>query len=221
MSEILEPTIEEQPGEMLSWIKVWISVLTRPSVATFERILRDPQASARRAYLWIFTSFLVGSLINILIIDLSASMRTGYNTITCGPVIQAVVAMLSLAMVTWVIQWVAVRFFGGSGTYASMIYAFAAWAAPMYLINSVISEIPYINICVVFPLAIYGMLLGVIAVKAVNKIGWGQAAASYICGFVLVFGITFVITLCVLIILGPSIGNVFQNVIQNPGVIVP
>ena len=29
MPEILEPTIEEQPGERLSWIKVWISVLDR------------------------------------------------------------------------------------------------------------------------------------------------------------------------------------------------
>ena len=221
MSEILEPTIEEQPGEKLSWGKVWISVLTRPSVATFERILRDPQASARRAYVWIFTSFLVGSLINILIINMMSSANTGYNTITCGPVIQAVVAILSLALVTWMIQSIASRFFGGSGTYASMIYAFAAWAAPMYLVSSATSEIPYINICLTIPLAIYGIVLGVVAVKAVNKIGWGQAAASYIGVFILLIGVVAVITLCVLITLGPSIGNVFQNVIQNPGFTTP
>ncbi len=130
MSEIMEPTFE-QPGERLSWSKVWISVLMRPSIATFERILRDPQAGARRAYIWIFTSFIVGSLIKVLIIDLSLSLNTGYNTITCGPVIEAVVAMLSLAFVTWVIQSLASRLFGGSGTYASIIYAFAAWAAPI------------------------------------------------------------------------------------------
>ena len=220
MSEIMEPTFE-QPGERLSWIKVWISVLTRPSVATFERILRDPQASARRAYIWIFTTFLVGSLINVLLIDMISGLNTGYNTITCGPVIGAVVAMLSLALVTWVIQSIASRLFGGSGTYGSMIYAFAAWAAPIYLVSSVIGEMPYINLCLTIPLAVYGIVLGVIAVKAVNKIGWGQATASYIGGFVLVFGITFVITLCVLITLGPSVGNVFQNIIQNPGVIGP
>jgi hypothetical protein len=221
MSEIMEPTIEEQPAEKLSWIKVWISVLTHPSVATFERILRDPQATAGRAYIWIFTSFIVGSLINILISDLIGSMNTGYNTITCGPVIQAVVAMLSLALVTWVIQTIASRLFGGSGTYASMIYAIAAWATPIYLVSSVIGEIPYINYCLAIPLAIYGIVLGFIAVKAVNKIGWGQAAASYIGGLVLVIGIVAVITLCVLITLGPAISNVFQNVIQNPSFTTP
>jgi hypothetical protein len=214
MSEIMEAITDEQPGETLSWSKVWISVLTKPSIATFERILRDPQASPRRAYLWIFTSFFVAGLINVLI-SIIGSMTTGYNTITCGPLIEAVVAILSLALVTWVIQSIASRLFGGSGTYASLIYAFAAWAAPMYLVSSVIGEIPYINFCLTIPLAIYGIVLGVIAVKAVNKIGWGQAAASYIGGFVLLIGVVAVFTVCALVILGPNVSDVFQNTLNQ------
>jgi hypothetical protein len=214
MSEIIEPKIEEQPGEALSWSKVWISAITRPSVATFERIIRDPNASSGRAYAWLFTSALIGGLINILINDLVGSMTKGYNSITCGPLITAVVAALSVVFMTWVIQLIASRLFGGSGTYASLIYATAAWVAPIYIFSSLISGIPYIN-CLSLPLGIYGIVLGVMAVKAVNKTGWAQAAASYISGFVLVVGIVAVFTICTLTILGPNVSEVFQNTLKE------
>ena len=47
MAEIMGPATEEQPGERLTWSKVWISAITRPSTETFDWILRagKPKAS--------------------------------------------------------------------------------------------------------------------------------------------------------------------------------
>ena len=224
MSEIMEPRIEEQPGEKLSWSKVWISVITRPSTQTFEWILRDPQASPRRAYLWVFICALIGGIITSVYSMLGFTAGLGefessYLYLICTPVIAAV-SVLLVAFYAWLTQSIASRFFGGTGTYASMVYATAGYLAPMSLISSLISGIPLVNCLGIF-LAIYYIVLGVISVKAVNKIGWGQAAISYFALPVLVFGITFVLTICVLVLLGPAISNVFENIILESGGVLP
>jgi hypothetical protein len=192
MSEIMEPTIDQQPGERLSWIKVWISVLTRPSVATFERILRDPQASTRRAYLWIFISAFIGVIIlNVywklgVIPHLQLSTMVFSLILICTPFI-ALGEVLFLALVVWVTQWIARRIFGGSGTYASMIYAMAAIWAPLTIVAILISGIPYVKY-LAYPLPIYTFVLGVMAIKAVNQISWKRAVISYLVFLILTLG---------------------------------
>ena len=210
----------DRPVQSLTWFQTWKLALTRPSVATFERIIRDPQANPRLAYVWLFVSFIVGGLISILISDLIGAINTGVNSITCGPLISAIVSLLSLVLVTWVIQSIAGRLFGGIGTYASMIYAIAAFSAPLFIIHSLVLGIPFVN-CLDVPLSIYELALSVIALKAVNKIGWGQAMVSYIGGLVLVIGIVAVFTVCSLIILGPAVSEELQNIITGAGGIVP
>ena len=217
MSEIIEPKIEEQPGERLSWIKVWISVLTRPSIATFERILRDPQASPRRAYLWVGIAALIGAIMTgaisrIGLFGNQQGLGTSFLT-NCAPA-NIVAALLSLAAVSWVAQRIAAGFFKGRGKYASMVYASGAFYAPIILISGLISGIPYVN-CLSIPLLIYALVLGVMAVKAVNQIGWVQAAVSFLIGLVLVTGIVAVFTICVLTLLGPAVSESFQNTLQQ------
>ncbi len=193
MSEILEPTFE-QPGDNLLWSEVWITVLARPSIYTFERIIRDPHACPRRAYLWLFTSGIIGGLISSLAIDRIDGINTGLIKITFEPIITAMACMMSLIFVTWVIQLIAGTLYGGRGNYASMIYTTAAFWAPLFIINSLILGIPYVQF-LALPLSIYELILGVIALKAVNKIGWWQAADSYIGSIIVVIGIGAVITL--------------------------
>src|SRR5262245_40779863 len=49
-------------------IGLWVSAIFRPSVATYERLLRQPYPSRRFAHIWI----LVGALIGGLIVSLDA-----------------------------------------------------------------------------------------------------------------------------------------------------
>jgi len=217
MSEIMEPTIEEQPGETLSWGKVWISVLTRPSITTFERIIRDPRASPRRTYLWVGIAALIGAIMTGAIsrIGLFGGQQALGSTFpyNCAPA-NIVAALLSLAAVSWVAQRIAGGFFKGGGKYASMVYASGAFYAPIILISGLISGIPYVN-CLSIPLLIYAFVLGVMAVKAVNQIGWVQAAVSFLIGLVLVTGIVAVFTICALVILGPAASDTFQNTLRE------
>ena len=94
-----------------------------------------------------------------------------------------------------------------------MIYANAAYLAPISIISALIGAIPYVNFCIGLPLAIYNFVLGVIAIKAVNRIGWGGAVVSYFALSVLLFGVACVGTICVLILLGPAVTDVFQNIV--------
>jgi hypothetical protein len=218
MSEAIEPTIEEIPGERLSWSRVWISVLTRPSTKTFEQILRDPQASPRRAYWWVFTSAIIGTIIQSLLSGLvfkAGFEELGFQStpLICIPVVAAM-AVLGIVINAGITQGVAGRLFGGRGTYGSLVYALAAWVAPIYLISSLINGIPYFQ-CFTIPLFIYGLVLGVIAVKAVNQFGWGQAVVSYIVVYVLVVIVVAAITICVLLFIGPGIIDQWGSMMQN------
>jgi len=220
MSEIKETTTKEQSYKTFIWSEAWISVLARPSTDTFERIIRDPQASPRRAYVWLFTSGVIVCLIINLSTDSFDRINTGLITITFEPIVTAIISVLSLVFVTWLIQMIAVRFYGGSGNYAIMIYATAAFSALLFIIHSLINLIPYVQ-CLALPLFIYELVLGVIALKTVNKIGWWQAVDSYIGSLIWVIGIIAVTTLCILMTFSPSIGNVFENIIQNQGGTLP
>jgi hypothetical protein len=86
----------------------------------------------------------------------------------------AAAGVLGFALVTGITQLVA-KILGGSGTYSKLAYATAAYSAPLSLLTTALGAIPYVGY-VTTPLGwIYGLVLNVIAVKAVNKFGWGKA----------------------------------------------
>jgi len=234
MSDELETTTLDQQGEQLSWSEVWISAITRPSTETFERLLQDPQATANRAYRWIFISSLIGyaiaALISFVITSLGISSfgtldfvgifgASIFFLLCCGPV-AAAIAVLGLAISAGITQWIARTFFGGIGSYSELVYTFAAFLSPLGLISSLLSPIPFINFLTIF-ISIYGLVLGVIAVNAVNKFGWARALVSYL---IIPFILLLVVPVCiivVLVLLGPSVGNVFSNIMQGLGTPVP
>ena len=75
------------------------------------------------------------------------------------------------------------RALGSTGTYSQLVYAMATYLAPWSLITMVVGSIPLVNY-LVLPLAIYGIVLNVIAVKAANHFGWGKAIAASAAGIV-------------------------------------
>lgn len=119
-----------------------------------------------------------------------------------------------------VIQWVA-KLFGGLGTYDKTLYAYAAIAAPVAVVSSLfalLGAIPYVGLCsglLSFGLSVYAILLQVIAVKAVNRFGWGKAAGSvllpgfailFVCGCIVIGGLA---------LMGPIIGDMFNDISQG------
>jgi hypothetical protein len=227
MSDQYEELEDRGYGESLSWSEVWIRALTRPSVETYESFMRDPKASANRAYGWVFVSALVGTfitfLIGFVITSLGSDAATdlspvGYFgsftllTLCCVPII-AVLSVIGLAISAGLTQLVA-RAFGGTGTYTELVYAIAAFTAPLSLIASVISPIPCIGFLAIV-LGIYGIALGITAVNAAHGFGWGKATVSYL---VVPVGIAVIIAcfaIGILALLGPQIGDVFSQIIEE------
>ena len=119
-----------------------------------------------------------------------------------------------------IVQWVA-KLFGGAGTYDKTLYAYAAIAVPVTVVSSLfalLGAIPYAGLCLSllsFGLSIYAIVLQIMALKAVNRFGWGQAIGAVLLpGFLVLF-----ICACVvgasLALLGPVIGDVFGDVLQG------
>ncbi|MHC1782521.1 MAG: YIP1 family protein [Anaerolineaceae bacterium] len=230
--ESMEPA-PSQPAESLTWFDTWIQAVTRPSVATFERIVRDPKASTTRAFLWVFITSLIGYAF-IMAGQMAfggstgAAMLGGRSNLgggealmifLCQTPIMAVLSIVGLVISAGITTLIA-RALGGSGTFSQLVYAFAAYQAPLALVSGVLGAIPFV-IFLSFFLGFYGIVLNVIAVKAVHRFGWGRAIVSSV---VILFGILVliaVVTIAILALMGPAIQNVFNNVIQQIGTPMP
>jgi hypothetical protein len=185
-------------------------------------------ASASKAYTWVLITSFISYVITIgLSFLLDAFLGTtgieqfGFlESITssillvmcCAPVL-SLVAVLALALNAGISQFVA-GLLGGTGTYNELAYAFGAYQAPLTLITSAISVIPYLNCLGIF-IGLYGIVLNITAIKAVNKFDWARAIMSSVVVIVGIFSFVAVIVIIVLALLGPAIGTVFSNIIMD------
>jgi hypothetical protein len=227
MSEI--PSVPEMPAEPLSWIDTWANALTAPSVANYEEISNQPGANLGKAYAWIALSgvvaYVLETLIQLLFKDsspeLSALTRslpfdlTGMTlavTACMAPVV-AIGAMISLTINAGFIQFLA-RLLGGQGSFVKLAFVTSAYLSPLAIITGTLSAIPFVSL-VNLPIAIYAIVLNVIAVKSVNRFGWGKAVLAS----VIIPGglglLLFVAAFAVLAALGTAVNSAFSNVLQN------
>lgn len=101
----------------------------------------------------------------------------------CASPFAGLLSVLFFALIVAIIQWIA-KLFGGKGTYDKLLYAFAAISVPFTIVSTIfalLSAIPFVGIClgvISFGLGIYALVLQVMAVKAINRFGWGEAAGS-------------------------------------------
>lgn len=236
MNEPTNAPMLPPPSGFSEWVTVWRDALTRPSDQTFARIAQSPNAKLTTALLWIF----VGSLVNFFLASLVqpawmnqmmqnpnfgadgvvVGARTGLMTAICGAPIAAVIGTVMFAIVIGVVQFIA-KLFGGIGTFDQLAYSIAAIVTPFYFISALLtllSAIPYVGACfgiLGLIAGLYVLALEVMAVKGVNRFGWGQAAASLLLP---VFGIACcaaVVVAGLLSVLAPQIMDTF-NTIMTP-----
>jgi hypothetical protein len=56
--------------ETLPWYKVWSDALTKPSVETYERLIRDPNANPFKAVLWVFVAAMIVNGARVVLVPL-------------------------------------------------------------------------------------------------------------------------------------------------------
>jgi hypothetical protein len=233
-----EPVMNETKPGPAGWFQVWIKAVTKPSENTFYELTEDPAATAKTAYLWAFIAgtfaMIMQSILQAIYTatgstpvipgleeympsatgDAGSAFMALAISLCLSPVVGGV-SVLFFALSTAIIQWVA-KLFGGLGTYDKLLYAMAAITVPFTLVSSVLSlfsAIPFVGACfgiVSLGLSIYVLVLQVMAVKGVNRFGWGQAVGS-----VFIPMVVFFIVLCCCVagfasLLAPVMSESFQ-----------
>jgi hypothetical protein len=207
----------------LTWLQAWIKALTQPSVRSYEEIANSSSASSKTAYQWIFVASTIGLVIEILIslvFNTTGYYQIGGATFTnttgspilsfcCAPVV-GILAVIGFAIATGIVQLVA-RALGGTGTYIQLAYSVAAYSAPLSIISAAFYSIPTISLLNIVT-GVAGIVLNVIAVKAVHQFGWGRAIVSSVVIWIIIF---VVVAIVFLALIGPAIGGVFSNIVTT------
>ena len=230
------PVMESKLGPA-GWLQIWIKAVTKPSEQTFVDITESPDMSARMAYIWIFIAGTITTIIQTFMLTIQRATGAGSilkqipgleqyipQTVGRGGGIGVLIGglcfspfaglfyVLFFALGVAIIQWIA-KLFGGTGTYEKMLYAFAAISVPVAIVSSLFSllgVVPFVGICtglLSVGLVIYSLVLQVMAVKGVNRFGWGQAAGSVFLPGCVVFIICACIIFGGFMLLVPAIRN--------------
>jgi hypothetical protein len=215
------------------WFSVWREAITRPSDLTYARIAQSPNAKLTTALLWIF----LGSLVNLFLASLvqgrlmSQMMQNpqfggqafpdaaggGLITAICGAPIGALISVVLFVVVLGIVQLLA-KMFGGRGTFDQLAYAIAAIVTPFYFVSgllTLLSAIPYAGFCfglIGFGLALYVLVLEVMAVKGVNQFGWGQAIGSLLLPVFAIACCVGVAAASLFSVLAPQLQDIFNSI---------
>jgi len=225
MSDEMIPIPENEnksPFDAQSWISTWIKALTSPNEEAYVEIVNDPGASVGKAYLWLFASGVIGSIIFVLF-DSLFSVITGTDSFfelfgfgiiffACGFVF---FPLIGVTIYTGISHGIA-KLLGGEGDFGDLIYAVAAYTAPIGIVSNIIGSIPFVNL-LSFPIGLYALVLNVVSIKAVHNFSWGKAAAASLILLVLIFVGVACCMIVFLAVLGPAIGDVFTGILNDIG----
>jgi hypothetical protein len=239
-----EPLMTTGSG-VSGWLPVWIKAVSRPNEQTFSEITDRPGLSSTTAFLWVFLattlSAILGGLLTALMqalgfttptylegleeyigsmpVDTSSVVGSLVGTLCFSPVI-GVISVVFFAIGVAIIQWIA-KLFGGSGSFDKLAYAFAAISVPISLVTTLISPfsvIPLLGVCttlVSFGVGIYALVLQVMAVKGVNRFGWGAAIGSFLVPWLVFVLFCACIVAVGIALLGPAVGDIFNTINES------
>ena len=189
-----------------AWFQTWVKALTKPSEQTYSELIRQPDSSAQTAYIWMAVAGAISGLI--------ALIRHGS---VFGILLTAVYAVLGLMVDAWVVNLFATKVFKGKGNLSDLLYAFAAFAAPILVVNAILALIPVIGSILSVLLSLFTLVLSVFATQAVYKLTTGKAAGSVLIPAAIIIVIVMIIVVFFLVIFGGVIGGVFSNVLKSLG----
>jgi hypothetical protein len=236
------PVMESKPG-VAGWFSVWMKAVSKPSEQNFVEIAQNPDATTKTAMIWIFIAGIVSGILQAFVqaingflgntpqipgleqfsqpasSDPTVILTALVITVCISPVTGAI-SVLFFALGTAITQWVA-KLFGGTGSFDKLAYTLAAISVPVTLVFSILAilgAIPYVGLCfsiLSIGLLLYVIVLQVMAVKSVNQFSWGAAIGSvFIPGLVVVF-VCGCVVIGGLMVLGPAIGEVFNEINQS------
>ena len=125
--------------------------------------------------------------------------------------------VLVLGIAVWVLgmailQAIARRL-GGEGDLGSQAYLLAAAGAPMGIVSTVLSSIPAVGQVLNALASLYAVYLSVLGLQAAHRYSGGKAVLTLLIPIIVVI----VLVGGVLLLLGPVVGGVYQNILEQSG----
>lgn len=170
-----------KPAPLYRWHEVWSMVLANPATETFERILEDTAATNHRAFRWIFISGMVSYLIGGILFIVATGWWRLLPQVLMISVISGAITTLVFLLNSVFLQFFA-RSAGGEGAYEHFQYAYAASAAPLAVIRTLVL-ITARNPIFFLAVNLYQLLLVAMALRAVNKFSWGKTVVTLLAAF--------------------------------------
>jgi hypothetical protein len=216
--------------QRLSTLETWRLALIQPNEDAYQQIRDNPSASLGRAIGWIALSsgvaYTIGALAQLFIIRLfpflsflegaeevmSGSLLSGMSTmfiLVCGLPFSVLFSIFGVLLLAGLIHFIAGAL-GGRGSFDRLVYVFAAISAPVSILGGVLGLIPIVN-CLTIPLALYVLVLNILAIKVVYKISWGAAMGAIL--------ILVILLALVVVIAGLAAWEPLQEFLRSPGLL--
>ena len=203
-------------------LQIWLRAINpglTPSkaVATYEEILQDePNPTLGKGLLWILISAVIAAIINgLLSLVVGVIQGVPIEFVLAGlvsmllfiPVVQVIIFLINS-----IILFALSRIEGGEGTLGRQAYVVASAQAPLGVVIAIIGVIPGVVGSVIVLLAIiYGLWLLIMALRAAHGYSTWKALVTVLFPIIILT----VCTVCLLALIGPAVGNVFNNIIED------
>lgn len=197
------PSRQPSPPALYSWSEVWTAVVTKPSVNTFVEILRDPAATSRRAYIWLFITGCISALVFVMTLlndpllqeMMPYDMSTAeFNALIVNSLACAVPLAGALSIGVFMVFVAAIHFIAErlnpekpkQPRYPLLVYALAAVIAPLNILSILLlilsvsagAVIALLLAVVNFALLVYQLVLMGTGVRAVYGLNAPKAALA-------------------------------------------
>lgn len=178
-----------------------VAVLTKPSVATFEE-------HERNNLQWALIYSVLAGVINAIFVGLGALLFPQANvtgleefggTAAAGPpniialVFFTIIFSIIGLLFYWGVTFALGRAFGGTGEFGELAYDMALFSAPLTVVSSFFSLIPFVGGIASLVLSIYSLYLTYLAIQA----GMNLPSNKALYVILILFAIIFAIGLCI------------------------
>ena len=156
----------------------------------------------------------IGSMIGLTAVGAMGGVTAGAMGTGVGAM--AFVVSLVVTPITSVIGWligsaiiyVFAMLFGGKGDFVKQSYLIALYAAPLMVVSSIVSLIPFVGPILSLLVSLYGIYLLTMSIKQAHKVSTGKAIAIWLVPVVIVAVLVSVLAVGFLMTMLPMMGQI-------------
>lgn len=178
-----------------------IAVLTKPAVSTFEE-------HEKNNLTWALIYSVIAGVINAIIAAILSTLGLGMSAASgdiagadaaaagggiIGAIFGAIFFTVIVLLISWGITYGLGRAFGGTGAFGELAWDLSLFGAPLTVVGSILSAIPFVGGIAAFALLIYNLYLTYLAIQS----GMNLPSNKALYVILIEFAIALVLALCI------------------------